>query len=162
MRIAPLALALAITAIPLAAQAQEPQQQATQGVAADEQIVLRQVMTDKRSVYARNLGLTESESRAFWPIYDEYEAAAKKLDDRFLANLNNYAEKYETLSDADAKAVLKEKMAIEKDRMALKQKFTAKVAKALPPKKALRYAQIETRVETIVRSNVYTLIPLAN
>jgi Spy/CpxP family protein refolding chaperone len=119
-------------------------------------------MTDKRSVYAKNLGLTESESRAFWPIYDEYEAAAKKLDDRFLENLNNFANKYDTLTDVDAKAVLKEKMAIEKDRMALKQKYTAKVAKVLPPKKALRYAQIETRVETVLRSNVYSLIPLAN
>jgi hypothetical protein len=158
MRFASLALALIVTALPVAARAQAP----TEGVAADEQIVLRQVMTDKRSVYAKNLGLTESESRAFWPIYDEYEAAAKKLDDRFLENLNHYADKYETLTDEDAKGVLKEKMSIEKDRMALKQKYTAKVAKVLPAKKALRYAQIETRVETIVRSNVYTLIPLAN
>jgi hypothetical protein len=158
MRFASLAFALVVTALPVAARAQTP----TEGVAADEQIVLRQVMTDKRSVYAKNLGLTESESRAFWPIYDEYEAAAKKLDDRFLENLNHYADKYETLTDEDAKGVLKEKMSIEKDRMALKQKYTAKVAKVLPAKKALRYAQIETRVETIVRSNVYTLIPLAN
>jgi len=160
MRIVPLALALAVTAFPIAALAQATAP--TEGVAADEQIVLRQVMTDKRAVYAKNLGLTESESRAFWPVYDEYEAAAKKLDDRFLENINNFANKYDTLSDADAKTVLKEKMAIEKDRMALKQKYTAKVAKVLPPKKALRYAQIETRVETIVRSNVYSLIPLAN
>jgi len=160
MRIVPLALALAVTAFPIAALAQAAAP--TEGVAADEQIVLRQVMTDKRAVYAKNLGLTESESRAFWPVYDEYEAAAKKLDDRFLENINNFANKYDTLSDADAKAVLKEKMAIEKDRMALKQQYTAKVAKVLPPKKALRYAQIETRVETIVRSNVYSLIPLAN
>jgi Spy/CpxP family protein refolding chaperone len=158
MKIAPLAFALFVTALPVASHAQAQ----TQGVAADEQIVLRQVMTDKRSVYAKNLGLTESESRAFWPIYDEYEAAAKKLDDRFLENLNTFAEKYDTLTDADAKAVLKEKMAIEKDRMALKQKYTARVAKVLPPKKALRYAQVETRVETLIRSNVYTLIPLAN
>ncbi|HEX7373992.1 MAG TPA: hypothetical protein VF277_03405 [Steroidobacteraceae bacterium] len=158
MRFAPLALALVAAALPLVGHAQAQ----TQGVAADEQIVLRQVMTDKRAVYAKNLGLSDSESRAFWPIYDEYEAAAKKLDDRFLENLNDYANKYDTLTDADAKAVLKEKMSIEKDRMALKQKYTARVAKALPPKKALRYAQIETRVETIVRSNVYTLIPLAN
>lgn len=160
MRIVSLALALAVTAFPVLAFAQAAAP--TEGVAADEQIVLRQVMTDKRAVYAKNLGLTESESRAFWPVYDEYEAAAKKLDDRFLENINNFANKYDTLSDADAKAVLKEKMAIEKDRMALKQKYTDKVAKVLPPKKALRYAQIETRVETIVRSNVYSLIPLAN
>jgi len=162
MRIVSLAIALAITTFPLLVQAQGQAPAQTQGTATDEQILLRQVMTDKRAVYAKNLNLTEDESLVFWPIYDEYEAAAKKLDDRFLANLDDFANKYDTLTEDDAKAVLKEKMAIEKDRMALKQKYTAKVARVLPAKKALRYAQIETRVEVMVRGNVYPLIPLAN
>jgi len=156
MRIVPLALALAVAAFPLISQAQ------TQSVAADQQIVLKQILNDKRAVYAKNLGLSDSESRAFWPIYDDYEAKRKKLDDRFLANLNDFANKYDTLTDADAKKVLTEKMSIEKERDALKQTYTNKVAKVLPPKKALRYAQIETRVEAELRSQVYTLIPLAN
>jgi Spy/CpxP family protein refolding chaperone len=131
------------------------------GLYADEQIVLKQIQTDKRAMYARNLGLTDTESAAFWKIYDEYEAASKKLDDRFLTLLNDYVAKYDSLGDADAAAMLKEKMAIEKERMALKQKYTAKVAKALPPKKALRYSQVETRLENIVRSQTYSIIPLA-
>jgi hypothetical protein len=155
MRMLPLALALVVTALPLVSQAQQA------STAADEQVVLRQVLNDKRGVYAQNLGLSDTESRAFWPVYDEYEAQSKKLDDRFLALLNNYAEKYDTLTDVDAAAMLKEKMSIERDRAALKQKYTARVAKALPPKKALRYAQIETRVETMVRGQVYGIIPLA-
>jgi len=156
MKLVPLALALIVTALPLASQAQQS------GVAADEQVVLKQVLNDKRAVFANNLGLEDSESRAFWPIYDEYEGKAKKLDDRFLALLDNYANKYDSLTDADAAAMLKEKMAIEKDRAALKQTYTKKVAKVLPAKKALRYAQIETRVETLLRSQLYSIIPLAN
>jgi hypothetical protein len=156
MKLVPLALALIVTALPLASQAQQS------GVAADEQVVLKQVLNDKRAVFANNLGLEDSESRAFWPVYDEYEGKAKKLDDRFLALLDNYANKYGSLTDADAAAMLKEKMAIEKDRAALKQTYTKKVAKVLPAKKALRYAQIETRVETLLRSQLYSIIPLAN
>jgi hypothetical protein len=159
MKIASLAAALAIAALPLLAHAQaEP---ATQGVKADEQIILKQVQTDKRAVYAQNLQLSEAESRAFWPIYDEYEVKAKKLDDQFLALVDNFAQKYGTMTDADATAMLKTKMKLEKDRMALKQEYTAKVAKALPPVKALRYAQLETRIETMLRRDVYSLIPLA-
>ena len=136
-------------------------QVADQGLAADEQILLKQVMTDKRSVYANNLEMTASESEKFWPLYDEYEGKVKKLDDRFLELVNQYAGKYDTLSDADATAGLKEKMAIERERMDLKQSYTKKMAKILPPKKALRYAQLETRIETLLRSQVYSLIPLA-
>ena len=132
-----------------------------QGTAADEQILLKQVMTDKRAVYARNLDMTGTESAAFWPIYDEYEAKVKKLDDRFIALVNEFAKKYDSLSDADATAMLKEKMDIEKERVALKQEYTRKIAKVLSPKKALRYAQLETRIETAIRGDVYSAIPLA-
>lgn len=156
MRIAHLAAALLLAIAPLAAHAQDL------GLATDEQILLKQVMTDKRTVYARNLGLSEAESRGFWPVYDEYEAKVKKLDDRLLALINEFASKYQALTDADAASMLKEKMAIEKERAALKQAYTKKVARVLPPRKALRYAQIETRIENMVRRDVYSLIPLAN
>lgn len=156
MRFAPLAIALLIAFIPLASPAQGLD------LATDEQILLKQVMTDKRATYTQYLGLTEAESEAFWPVYDEYEGRAKKLDDRFLALVNDFAAKYQALSDADATAMLKEKMALEKERAALKQTYTKKIAKLLPPVKALRYAQLETRIEMMVRRDIYPLLPLAN
>jgi hypothetical protein len=148
-----LLLSLAVTSV---ATAQVPVE-----VTNDEQILLKQVQTDKRAIYAKALELSDAESRVFWPVYDEYEGKVKALDDRFLNLVNDYAAHYESLDDTRAAAMLKEKMAIEKDRMALKQKYTAKVAKVLPPKKALRYAQVETRVDNMLRTNVYSLIPLA-
>jgi hypothetical protein len=160
MKIALLAAALAVVvAFPVLTQAQaEP---ATQGVKTDEQIILKQVMTDKRAVFAQNLELTDSESRAFWPVYDEYEARLKKLNDEFLVLVDDYAAKFGSLTDADATAMLNKKMRIEKDREALKQSYTRKIAKVLPPLKALRYAQVETRIDNMIRSDVYSLIPIA-
>lgn len=156
MKFGPLAVALCVTALPVLGQAQDA------GLASDEQILLKQVMTDRKTVYANNLKLTEAESATFWPIYDDYEAKVKKINDRFLANLNRFVENYDTLSESDAAEVLAEKMAIEKERDALKQEYTQKVAKVLPPTKALRYAQIETRLDNMIRRDVYSLIPLAN
>jgi len=156
MKIALVAVALAAIAVPVMSHAQ-----ATQSVKTDEQILYKQVMTDKRAVFAQNLQLTDSESRAFWPIYDEYEAKVKKVDDQFIALVDDYAAKFGTITDADATAMLKKKMDLEKEREALKQTYTKKVAKALPPIKALRYAQVETRVNNAIRNDVYTLIPIA-
>jgi len=159
MKIASLAVALAVAAFPVVTHAQAAP--ATPSVKADEQVVLKQVMTDKRAVYAQNLQLTDAESRAFWPVYDEYEGKAKTLNDEFIGLVNSYAEKFGSMTDADATAMLKQKMRIEKDREALKQTYTKKVAKVLPPIKALRYAQIETRLDNMIRREVYGLIPLA-
>jgi hypothetical protein len=155
MRFGPLAIALLVTAFSPIVQAQDT------GLASDEQILIKQVNTDKKAVYAANLGLTEEESARFWPIYDQYEAKVKPLQDRLVANINNFAEKYDTLSDADATAILKEKMAIEKERDALKQEYTKKIEKVLPGKKALRYAQLETRIQILIARDVYGLLPLA-
>ena len=154
MKFFPLAALVAIVALPQVALSQE-------SLKADEQILLQQVMTDRRSVYASNMGMTEIESRAFWPIYDEYEGKVKALNDRFLDLVNRYVADYDTLTEQQAKEMLDEKMAIEKERMQLKQTYTKKVEKVLPPKKALRYAQIETRVDNMLRRDVYGLIPLA-
>jgi Spy/CpxP family protein refolding chaperone len=155
MRFAPLAIALLVTSFAPALHAQGA------GLASDEQILLKQVNTDVKALYAANLGLTEEESAKFWPIFNEYQAKKKPLQDRFLANVNRFAEKYDGMTDADAAALLKEKMAIEKEREALKQKYTAKIAKELPAKKALRYAQLETRIQNLLARDVYSLIPLA-
>jgi hypothetical protein len=159
MKIAFLAAALAVAAFPVLTHAQAVP--ATEGVKTDEQIILKQVMTDKRAVYAQNLQLTDAESRDFWPVYDEYEGKAKQLNDKFLAMVDDYAAKYGSMTDADATEMLQRKMQIEKDREALKQTYTKKVAKVLPPVKALRYAQIETRLDNMLRREVYSLIPLA-
>jgi hypothetical protein len=107
MRFGPLAIALLVTALSPVVQAQDA------GLSSDEQVLLKQVNTNKKTVYAENLGLTEAESAKFWPIYDEYEAKVKPLQDRFVANVNKFAEKYDGMTDADAAAILKEKMAIE-------------------------------------------------
>jgi hypothetical protein len=155
MRFGPLAIALLVTAFTPLVQAQD------MGLASDEQILIKQVNTDKKAVYASNLGLTEEESAKFWPVYDEYEAKVKPLQDRLMANINTFAEKYDTLTEADAAAILKEKMAIEKEREALKQTYTKKIAKVLPAKKALRYAQLETRIQILIARNLYGLLPLA-
>jgi hypothetical protein len=156
MKIALIAVALIAIAAPMVGHAQ-----ATQGVKTDEQILYKQVMTDKRAVFAQNLQLTDSESRAFWPVYDEYEGKLKKINDQFMVLVDDYANKFGSITDADAAAMLKKKMQLEKERDALKQTYTKKVAKVLPPIKALRYAQVETRINNMIRSDVYSLIPIA-
>ncbi|MCE3284882.1 MAG: hypothetical protein K0R70_1138 [Steroidobacteraceae bacterium] len=154
MRLASLALTLVIIAAPHVAVAQD-------SVKADEQIVLRQIQTDRRAVYAQNLQLTDAESEAFWPIYDQYEAEMKKVTDARLQLLDQYAAKYDTLTDADASQMLATRLKLDKQAFALRQKYATKFEKALPSVKALRYVQLQDRIDNILAGNMYSLIPLA-
>ena len=156
MRLAPLAVLALLTALPLASQAKEKV-----SLNADEQVLMKQIQSDRRAVFADNLGLTEAESAKFWPIYDEYEARRQKYEERYVSMVNDFAEKYDSLTDAQAEKILAERMDIERKQLELKEEFTKKIAKVLPGKKALRYAQIESRITNLLRRNLYSVIPLA-
>ncbi len=154
MRIAPFAMALAIAASPLVATAQD-------SIKVDEQIIIKQVQADRRAVYAQNMRLSDSESRAFWPIYDECELAMKKITDRRLAMIDEYATKFDTLTDADADRLLAERMKLDKQALETKQKYAKKIQKALPSVKALRFVQLQDRIDNIVAAETFSIIPIA-
>lgn len=160
MRSSPLAVVLVAVALPMLASAQDDSVQ-VQSTRVDEQIILSQIMTDKRAVYLQAMRLTDEESRAFWPVYDEYEAKVKRIDDRFIRLVDDYAEKYSTMTDVDARQMLAAKMKIDRERMDLQQAYTKKIAKVVPAIKALRYAQIESRIDNELQRKVMLLIPLA-
>jgi hypothetical protein len=160
MRLSLLAVAFVAIAFPMLASAQDESVQ-PQSMRADEQIILSQIMTDKRAVYAQVMQFTDEESRAFWPVYDAYEAKLKKIDDRFLRLVNDYAAKSSTMTDADAQQMLAAKMKLDRERMDLQQAYTKKIAKAVPAIKALRYAQVESRIDNELQRKVMLLIPLA-
>jgi hypothetical protein len=159
MRTSSLAVALVAIACPLLASARDESVQ-VQSTRADEQIILGQIMSDKRAVYAQALQLTDAESRAFWPVYDEYEARVKKIDDRFVRLVNDYAAKYSTMTDADAGQMLAARMKIDRERLDLQQSYTRKIGKVLPAIKALRYAQVESRIDNELQRKVMLLVPI--
>ena len=158
MRFASLAVALAFAAFssPQLAQAQQDD-----GTKADEQIVIKQIQTDRRAVYAQNLELTDAESSAFWPVYDEFEAEMKKITDARLELLDQYADKYDAMDDATAKQMLGRRLQLDKEAFELRQKYAKKVEKVLPSVKVLRYVQLQDRIDNILAGNMYSLIPLA-
>ena len=132
-----------------------------QSARADEQIILGQIMTAKRAAYAQAMQLTDDESRAFWPIYDEHEAKVKKIDGQVIQLANDYVAKYSTMTDADARRMLAATMKLDRERMDSEQATTKKVAKAVPAIKALRYAQVESRIDNELQRKVMELTPLA-
>jgi hypothetical protein len=46
------------------------------------EIVKEKIRTDKKLFVATNLQLTESEAKAFWPVYDAYQAEHVKLTEQ--------------------------------------------------------------------------------
>ena len=57
---------------------------------------------------------------------------------------------------------MKESMAVEKERVALKELYLPKFQKAVPAMKAVRYFQIENKIQAVVNTNWPTAFPWWN
>ena len=117
---------LAILAMPQPARAQQVDQwTAIQQVQAD-------LKADRQAVVAANLPLTEGEAQAFWPAYKEYRGEVEKLGDRMAKLIAAYAANFETMTDAKADAFFNDLLAIDRDRLAVREKYVPKIRAVLP------------------------------
>ncbi len=124
------------------------------------QIVREKIQADKKLLVATNMGLTEKEAQAFWPVYESYQKDLGLLNGRLLVLIQDFARNYQTMTDGEAKKLVGEYLAIEGDRVKLKQSYLPKLRQALPEKKVARYIQIENKVEAIIRYELAQEIPL--
>jgi len=135
----------------------------TQGKPADDMNTLAdKIKVDKKLLVARNMDLTESEAKAFWPVYDGYQKDLGAINQRIGKLIESYAADYQanTLTDEKAKKMTDELVAIEKAEAKLKESYIPKLSKVLPPKKVARYLQIENKIRAIVKYQLADAVPL--
>jgi hypothetical protein len=120
-----------------------------------------QLRNDKRAVVASVLELTDSESKAFWPVYNAYQSDMVAHYDRLLKLLDTYAESYESLTDETATSLLKQYLALERDHVALLTSYLPRFQKVLPPRKVAKLYQVENKARALVNYELARGIPLA-
>jgi hypothetical protein len=119
-----------------------------------------EIQTERQALVAENLPLTEEQATAFWPLYRTYREEMAKLGDRLVAVIEDYAKNYETMTDPQSSAMIKEFLKIQKDEIAIKTSWVSKFEKILPAKTVARFYQIENKLDLIVRTSVAAEIPL--
>jgi hypothetical protein len=87
------------------------------------EILRQKIKADKKLLVADNMGLTDAEGKAFWPIYDAYQKDLQQLNGRIKKTIEAYAEAYNkgSLSNETAKKLLNEAIAIDEAEVALKR-----------------------------------------
>ena len=162
MNCAVIALAVMLTGAPARGWAQAK----TAGVekpANNLETVHEKLKADKKAIVTKYMELTDSESKNFWPVYEDYQQNLQKFHERLGAMLKSYAADYrgKSLTDDKAKKLLDEWIALEQEEVKQRTAFIPKVSKALPAKKAARYLQIENEYRMLLRYDLAATVPLA-
>jgi hypothetical protein len=139
-----------------------PAYSADENATANMEILRQKVSADKKLLVAANMSLTDAEAKAFWPIYNAYQADLKKINERTAKLIDDYAAAYNNgaVTNDTAKKLLDQSLAIDMDEVKLKQSYVPKLGKALPATKVARYMQIENKIRALVRYELAAQIPL--
>jgi len=152
-----IAFIAALTAAPLAFVVPRS---AAQNVRDELEVVRGALKADRKVVIAEGMQLTDKESAGFWPIYREYRSEMDKVSDGRVELVLEYAELYPDVPEDRAKMMLKRYTALEEKATNVRNKYLKRLGKVLPAAKVLRFAQLENRLDLVVRAQVAAAVPL--
>ena len=148
------AFLVAATACPLAAA------QDTAAGVADLQAMQQAARKDKRALVNEKLQLTPDEAKKFWPIYDTLQRDLSRLNRERNVALEILANRDKPPSDAYAKQVVNDLMTTEEQEIKAMRKASNATMKALPPRKAARYMQLENKLRAAQDYEIAVVFPL--
>jgi hypothetical protein len=123
--------------------------------------VARSIITaDRKAVVVATMELTDEESKVFWPLYREYRSAMDKINDELMDLVLDYAKVYPNIPEARAKQMLKTYTNLQQKHVEQRTGYLKKFSNVLPASKALRFAQLESRLDLVVQLNLAARIPL--
>jgi hypothetical protein len=138
----------------------DPQTQ-TKNLAEYAELLRSDVRAQKVAIITEVMDFTDEESAAFWPIYRDYDLEMSKLGDERVALIADYARNYDALTDDMADKLATRAMDLETRRNAAKAKAYDRVKKALSPKRALQFLQVEQQLLQIIDLQISASLPIA-
>ncbi|HZJ53759.1 MAG TPA: hypothetical protein VFD38_06430 [Myxococcaceae bacterium] len=115
----------------------------------------------KSDLIAKNVSLTPDEAAKFWPLYKQYDAAGKALNDKRFDLLMKYLDAGEKADPAMAASVVKASLQRDVDLAKLRIDYAPRFAKVLPKAKAMRFLQVERALTLIADAKLAAMVPLA-
>ncbi|MEO8304250.1 MAG: hypothetical protein ABI724_09020 [Betaproteobacteria bacterium] len=149
-----------IAAPPASAQGTPASAQGSVADMTDMQALREAAKADKKALVAKTLMLTDAEAKKFWPIYDSYQRALDVAVRQRNVVVVDLVGLQKPLSDPYARDLSKELIAADEAEIRARRTLQNKVMKALPPKKAARYMQLESKIRAVQAYDIAVAIPL--
>ena len=120
------------------------------------------IRESQEATIRQELRLTEEESAAFWPLYQEYRADMLPIQDRYVELIAGYMQKYESgvLTDEYATELLDDYFDIKNDLLRMRKRYVRKFRKVLPMLKVARFYQLENKMNAEIDIELALAMPL--
>jgi hypothetical protein len=123
-------------------------------------LLRKDVRTEKAKLLGTVMQFDAEDAAKFWPIYRDYDTELSKLNDMRVANIQEYAKSYSTMTDDKADELIKNAMAYQKQRGELLAKYYERVKQDLGAITAARFVQVEHQLLTIIDLKIASALPV--
>jgi Spy/CpxP family protein refolding chaperone len=134
--------------------------QSKDGDVTDMQALRAAVKSDKKAFVASTMSLTSAEAKRFWPIYDAYQRSVDVSNQKRALAVEAVVAKDESLSNLYARKLANELIANDEAEIKARRTLHNRVFRALPPIKAARYLQLESKIRAVQDYDIASTIPL--
>ena len=124
------------------------------------EMVHEKIRADKKLFIAENMQLTETEAKAFWPVYERYQDEQFLLRARTEKLIRDYADAYQRMTDNTARRLLDESLTIQSLDLKVRRAYLEEFRKVLPEAKVVRYYQMESKIQAVLLYYLAANIPL--
>jgi hypothetical protein len=125
------------------------------------QLLRKDVRSQKSAVMSEVMQLDPDEAAKFWPIYRDYDAELTKINDLRVANIKEYADSYNQMTDAKADELIHNAMIYQKQRAELLAKYYERMKQEMGGITAARFMQVEYQLLLVIDLQIASALPIA-
>jgi len=137
----------------------QPGQVKTASIDSAIEVARADIRADKNALISAGMNFSEKDGAAFWPVYRKYEYERSNIEDLRASVIKEYAEKYLSMTDADAKAMSDRMFDCDARETDLKRKYFKEFNKVLPAITVAKFFQLEHRIDLLIGMKVESSLP---
>ena len=124
------------------------------------EVLRSDVRAQRAALITQAMQFSEAQAALFWPICRRYDAELVTLNDQRIATIIDFGKNYESMTNAKANELTEQTFAYYENLIKIQRKYYAEFAKALSPKVAAKFMQVERKINTYIDVQLQANIPL--
>ena len=125
------------------------------------QLIKADLDAERKAIFIENMQFNEDESKAFWPIYDEYRLEHGKLGKERLSIYEEYIENYENLNSEKGDELMDRYYTVQESLLKLEKNYFAQIKEAMNTQRAVQFFQIEHRINILIQLEIMSALPIS-
>ena len=122
--------------------------------------ILLELEANRKMLVEENMSLTAERWAGFWNVYADYRAEIIIHEEEGLSLLQEFRDHFDGLTDERAAAILTAYFALEQKTLTIRSSYVDKFTQVISQKQALRFYQIENKIDAIIQADISSVTPL--